>query len=41
MIHWRFGGWDDAGLPGRAHAEAWLCAEERERFLGFKIEKRR
>jgi phosphopantetheinyl transferase len=41
VIHWRFGGWHDAGLPGRADADTWLCAEERERFLGFKLEKRR
>jgi 4'-phosphopantetheinyl transferase len=41
VIHWRFGGWNDAGLPPRARAEAWLCADERERFLAFKVEKRR
>lgn len=41
MIHWRFGGWHDAGLPARAGAEAWLCDAERERLRSFKVDKRR
>lgn len=41
MIHWRFGGWTDAGLPPRGDAERWLCEEERDRFRSFKVEKRR
>jgi phosphopantetheinyl transferase len=41
VIHWRFGGWHDAGLPTRATAEGWLCPEERERLAAFKVEKRR
>jgi 4'-phosphopantetheinyl transferase len=41
MIHWRFGGWSDAGLPGRADAESWLCAEERERLGALAVPKRR
>jgi phosphopantetheinyl transferase len=41
VIHWRFGGWSDAGLPPRALAERWLCAEEHARFGAFKVEKRR
>lgn len=40
MIHWRFGGWDDAGLPPREDAAAWLCEEERARLAGFPVRKR-
>jgi 4'-phosphopantetheinyl transferase len=40
MIHWRFGGWHDAGLPDREQAWDWLCAEERERVASFKVAKR-
>lgn len=40
MIHWRFGGWDDAGLPARAEAGGWLNEDERERLSGFAVPKR-
>lgn len=40
MIHWRFGGWRDEGLPAREDAASWLCAEERERLAGFTVAKR-
>ncbi len=40
MIHWRFGGWDDGGMPGREGATAWLCEEERERLAAFAVAKR-
>lgn len=40
MIHWRFGGWRDAGLPPREDAPHWLCAEERERLASFTVPKR-
>lgn len=40
MIHWRFGGWRDAGLPPREGAAAWLCADERQRLASFAVAKR-
>jgi 4'-phosphopantetheinyl transferase len=41
VIHWRFGGWHDAGLPGPEQAAAWLCEEEAERLAAFTVAKRR
>jgi phosphopantetheinyl transferase len=41
VIHWRFGGWQDAGMPAPDAASAWLCPEEAERLAGFSVPKRR
>lgn len=41
MIHWRFGGWLDAGLPPRDHARDWLGPAELARLDGFRVAKRR
>lgn len=32
MIHWRFAGWSDAGLPSRAEGISWLSAAERDLY---------
>lgn len=41
MIRWRFGRWEDGGLPPREATDAWLCPEERRRLEGLRIPKRR